>query len=166
MLPSEPMEKLHSKERHHKRIKWWYIWHPPFYWHLRPGWLEASKVWTVAFEVCRQISEKQLQRKHEATTLHFQNNTGVFGAQKGTEWYTSPNNVSDGYSLLFSLYMDAIHSQILKKMTVEEIWKSHKHFHCYILNDFAVYNKNMMEETTKAMTTSRRQDRNTRARRQ
>lgn len=48
--------------------------------------------------------------------LHFQNNTGVFGAKKGKEWYTSQNNVSDGYSLLFSLYMDPIHSKTLKKI--------------------------------------------------
>ena len=81
--------------------------------------------------------------------IHFQNNTGVFGAKKGKEWYTSQNNVSDGYSLLFSLYMDPIHSKTLKKMSDEAIWKSHEHFQCYSLDDFAVYNKNMLELTNR-----------------
>lgn len=81
--------------------------------------------------------------------LHLQNNTGVFGAKKDKEWYTSQNNVSDGYSLLFSLYMDPIHSKTLKKMSDEEVWKSHAHFQCYSLNDFAVYNKNMLELTNR-----------------
>ena len=85
-----------------------------------------------------QKSNYSYKENMKRLLLHFQNNTGFFGAKKDKEWYTSKNNVSDGYALLFSLYMDRIHSKTLMKMSDEEIWKSHALFQCYSLNDFAL----------------------------
>ena len=55
--------------------------------------------------------------------------------------------MSDGYAFLFALYMDKVHSKSSKNMTAKEIWKSHKLFLCYSLDDFEVYKNNMINLT-------------------
>lgn len=110
----------------------------------------------------KQVKFEQLHSKYAARyaksnfrenlkrlLLHFQNKTADFSAQKEQKWYTSPSNVSDGYAFLFALYMDKVHSKTLKNMTAEEIWKSHKLFLCYSLDDFEVYNNNMINLTNR-----------------
>ena len=110
----------------------------------------------------KQVKFEQLHSKYAARytksnfrenmkrlLLHFQNKTADFSAQKEQKWYTSPSNVSDGYAFLFALYMDKVHSKSLKNMTAEEIWKSHKLFLCYSLDDFKVYNNNMINLTNR-----------------
>ena len=88
--------------------------------HLFIGTFGPSDWKQVKFE---QLREKYAQRYDKSKfrenlkrlLLHFQNNTGDFSAERTEEkWYTSPNNVSEGYLLLFSLYMDTPHSKMLQ----------------------------------------------------
>jgi hypothetical protein len=87
----------------------------------------------VKFEQIRQHYAQRYDKSNFRENLkrllaHFQNNSGDFSAERMSEkWYTSPNNVSKGYSLLFSLYMDPTHSKRLKEMTTEQIWNSHNY---------------------------------------
>ena len=69
--------------------------------------------------------------------------TGDFKPEKIEPWYTSPKNVSAGYSLLYSLYMNSKHSEKIDRMSAEQIWESHKIFQLYDLIQFETYNKNM-----------------------
>lgn len=64
-------------------------------------------------------------------------------------WYTSINNVSKAYSLLFSLLMNDTNARTLASMSVEEIWESDPHFKQYELGKFKEYHKNMVKRTTK-----------------
>lgn len=81
--------------------------------------------------------------------LHFQNGTSDFSPEKEEKWYTSPGNVSAAYSLLFSLYMNPTYCKVLKQMTPEDVWESHEQFQRYSLEDFMIYNKNMIDLTNK-----------------
>ena len=81
--------------------------------------------------------------------LNRQQKTGPFKAEGVEPWYTSPKNVSRGYSLLFMLLMDSNKSRIISTMAVEEIWKSHPQFQLYELDKFKTYFKNMKNLTAK-----------------
>lgn len=65
------------------------------------------------------------------------------------KWYTSPTNVSRGYSLLFMLYMDATKADVINSMPVKDIWESHPQFQLYDFEKFKTYNNNMKKLTTK-----------------
>lgn len=84
----------------------------------------------VIFEQIRQkyaqrYAKSNFRENFKRLLIHFQNTTGDFSTDMTDgKWYTSVNNVSKGYSLLFSLYMDPTHSKRLKEMTIEQIWKS------------------------------------------
>ena len=80
---------------------------------------------------------------------HHINKTGPFKVKGVEKWYTSANNVSRGYLLLFSLYMDPHKFQIIKDMSAEEIWKSHSEFQLYELEQFKTYNKSIEALTSK-----------------
>ena len=82
---------------------------------------------------------------------HFRHETGPFKAEEITvePWYTSVNNVSKGYSLLFMLYMNSKTSLTINEMTEEEIWESHPEFQVYELEKFKTYNQNMKKLTDK-----------------
>lgn len=64
-------------------------------------------------------------------------------------WYTSINNVSKAYAMLFLLYMDESKCRIINAMTAEEIWQSSPHFQQYDLEKFITYNNNMKKLTSK-----------------
>ena len=74
---------------------------------------------------------------------HSLNKTGAFKAESTSPWYTSTNNVSRAYSLLFMLYMDKSKSQTVRSMSDEEVWKSYPQFQVYELKKFKTHNKNM-----------------------
>lgn len=74
---------------------------------------------------------------------------GPFEVEGVAPWYTSPTNVSRGYSLLFMLYMDATKADAISRMPVEEIWESHPQFQLYELEKFKTYNTNMKKLTAK-----------------
>jgi hypothetical protein len=78
--------------------------------------------------------------------IHSLNKTGDFKAETTPPWYTSANNVSRAYSLLFMLYMDESKSQTVRSMSDEEVWKSHPQFQEYKLEKFKTYNKNMKNQ--------------------
>ena len=82
---------------------------------------------------------------------HFRHETGPFKAEEITvePWYTSVNNVSKGYSLLFMLYMNPKTSLTINEMTEKEIWESHPEFQVYELEKFKTYNQNMKKLTDK-----------------
>lgn len=80
---------------------------------------------------------------------HHMNKTGPFKPEGVEKWYTSVNNVSRGYLLLFSLYMDTHKYQIIKNMPEEDIWKSHSEFQLYEFEKFKTYNQNMATLTSK-----------------
>ena len=87
---------------------------------------------------------------------HLHNKTGPFeqsagGHQKSKveKWYTSVNNVSKAYSLLFSLLMNDVSSTALARMSVAEIWQSDELFQQYELEKFKEYYKNMVIRTDK-----------------
>ena len=75
--------------------------------------------------------------------VHFQNGSGDFEDEtaKVEPWYTSANNVSAAYSLLFLLHMETAYLKKIKKMSAEQIWKSHALFQRYELEKFISYNK-------------------------
>lgn len=85
---------------------------------------------------------------------HLYNNTGPFeevceGRRKDKveKWYTSANNVSKAYSLLFSLLMNDAGFKVLSRMNVKEIWQSDPQFQQYELEKFKEYYKNMLKRT-------------------
>ena len=84
---------------------------------------------------------------------HFRHKTGPFKAEEIVvePWYTSANNVSKGYSLLFMLYMNSETSRAINEMTEEEIWDSHPEFQVYELEKFKTYNTNMKKLTGKRL---------------
>ena len=79
--------------------------------------------------------------------IHLLNKTGEFKAETTPPWYTSANNVSRAYSLLFMLYMDKSKSQKVRSMSDEDVWKSHPQFQVYKLEKFKTYNTNMKKLT-------------------
>lgn len=79
--------------------------------------------------------------------IHLLNKTGEFKAETTPPWYTSANNVSRAYSLLFMLYMDESKSQKVRSMSDEDVWKSHPQFQVYKLEKFKTYNTNMKKLT-------------------
>ena len=88
--------------------------------------------------------------------MHLHNKTGPFehsagGHQKSKveKWYTSVNNVSKAYALLFSLLMNDVSSTALARMSVVEIWQSDELFQQYELEKFKEYYKNMVIRTDK-----------------
>ena len=80
---------------------------------------------------------------------HLQKKTGPFEPEKNViePWYTSKNNVSEAYALLFLLYMDSEKSGNIGSMTGEQAWRSHPKFQQYDLEKFKQYNKNMKKLT-------------------
>ena len=56
------------------------------------------------------------------------NQTGPFETEKAEPWYTSANNASQAYSLLFQLYMASSKSHAVANISDEELWKSHPQF--------------------------------------
>ena len=75
--------------------------------------------------------------------------TGDFKPEKIEPWYTSAKNVSTGYSLLYSLYMNPNHSEKNNRMSAKKNWESHEIFQLYDLIQFKTYNKNMKALTSK-----------------
>ena len=61
---------------------------------------------------------------------HLLSKTGPFKAEEDVAepWYTSVNNVSKAYALLYLLYMDKKKSTIINGMTAEQIRHSHPNF--------------------------------------
>lgn len=89
---------------------------------------------------------------------HFKNKTGPFKPEKeeGQQeedivepWYTSVNNVSKAYTLLFLLHMNKTKSRVLNQMAVEDIWRSSPEFQKYELEKFKTYLSNMKKLTNK-----------------
>lgn len=83
--------------------------------------------------------------------IHFQKKTGPFKDRQQTKvepWYTSVNNVSKAYSLLFSLHMNDATSCTLACMSAEEIWRSDPLFQQYKLEKFKDYLKSMEKRTS------------------
>lgn len=86
--------------------------------------------------------------------VHLLNKTGPFkGDIEGgrpavvEKWYTSPNNVSKAYDLLFSLHMNPTTFRSIDQMSAEEIWKSSPLFQQYELNKFKEHLKKMSKRT-------------------
>jgi hypothetical protein len=81
--------------------------------------------------------------------VHLQKRTGPFDQNKTTveKWYTSANNVSKAYSLLFALYMDEAAYRSLARMSTKEIWQSDPIFQQYEFEKFKDYLKNMANRT-------------------
>lgn len=81
--------------------------------------------------------------------IHFRNSTGPFEpAEDAVEkWYTSPNNVSKAYALLFALMMKDESMRSLNSMSDIEIWRSHDEFQKYEFDKFKVYITNMKKLT-------------------
>ena len=100
----------------------------------------------------KQISGTYAGNKYKMTNFrtnlklllkHHLNKSGPFAADKVESWYTSANNVSRAYSLLFMLYMNPTQYAKISGMESEEIWESHPQFQLYQLDKFKTYNKNM-----------------------
>ena len=83
--------------------------------------------------------------------MNFLNKTGSFKADEVViePWYTSVNNVSSAYALLYLLYMDPKKSRQVENMTAEQIWQSNPLFQQYELEKFETYNVNMKKLTEK-----------------
>ena len=88
--------------------------------------------------------------------VHLQNKTGPFngkisgeGNDDAEKWYTSAQNTSKAYVLLFLLYMNKSNSQTVSSMSAEEIWQSHPLFQKYELEQFKKYNTKMKGLTSK-----------------
>ena len=81
----------------------------------------------------------------------FLNKTGSFKVEDVVvePWYTSVNNVSTAYALLYLLYMDPEKSYQVEQMTHEQIWQSSPLFQKYELEKFKSYNSNMKKLTDK-----------------
>ena len=82
--------------------------------------------------------------------VHLQKRTGPFDQKKATveKWYTSVNNVSKAYSLLFALHMDEAAYRSLVRMSAKEIWQSDPIFQQYEFEKFKDYLKNMANRTS------------------
>lgn len=63
------------------------------------------------------------------------------------KWWT-PRKVSEGYSLLYSLYIEPEGTGI-EEMPVQKLWQSHPAFRCYEFEKFEEYNKKMIKLTNK-----------------
>jgi len=124
--------------------------------HLLVGQYTATDFSKVNF---RQILQKYAGNKQykmssfreniKRLLVHLLKKTGPFKAEQVEPWYTSAKNVSRAYSLLFALYMEPNHSQKIRGMSAEQIWKSHPQFQLYELEKFKTYNKNMQILTAK-----------------
>jgi hypothetical protein len=78
--------------------------------------------------------------------VHLQKKSGPFDETKNAKvdkWYTSVNNVSKAYSLLFALHMDEQAYRSLARMPAKEIWQSDPIFQQYEFEKFRDYLKNM-----------------------
>lgn len=64
-------------------------------------------------------------------------------------WYTSVNNVSTAYKLLFLLYMGPKKHRKINNMSGEQIWSSHPLFQQYDIEKFKNWNKSMIKLTSK-----------------
>ncbi|KAL7428545.1 hypothetical protein ACHAXH_001399 [Discostella pseudostelligera] len=130
--------------------------------HLHIGQYTATNFENVNFKALLQIyadnkyKPGNFRENTKHLLMHLHNKTGPFkeiadGHQKNKveKWYTSVNNVSKAYSLLFSLLMNDAASTSLSRLTVEEIWKSDPHFQQYELEKFKEYYKNMVKRTNK-----------------
>jgi hypothetical protein len=83
--------------------------------------------------------------------VHLLKRTGHFEEEKKAkveQWYTSVNNVSKAYSLLFALHMDEKAYRSLARMSAKEIWQSDQLFQQYEFEKFKEYLKNMAHRTT------------------
>ena len=80
---------------------------------------------------------------------HHLSKTGPFKVEGVEPWYTSVNNVSRAYSLLFMLYIDPTKCDIISGMTAEQIYESHPQFQLYEPDKFKIYNQNMKTLTGK-----------------
>ena len=81
--------------------------------------------------------------------VHLEKKTGPFNENKpkAEKWYTSVNNVSKAYSLLFTLHMDEKAHRSLARMSAKEIWQSDPIFQQYEFEKFKDYLKNMANRT-------------------
>lgn len=61
-----------------------------------PGDWKQVKFEQLRLKYARRYQKSNFKENMKRLLLHLQNNTGVFGAKKDKEWYTSQNNVSDG----------------------------------------------------------------------
>lgn len=69
--------------------------------------------------------------------------------KEGIEPWKSKSKRSKGWYLLYGLRMDQVTNAELDTMTLEEIWESNKHFKCYPLNKFKMYDIEMKKLTNK-----------------
>ena len=93
----------------------------------------------------------QFRENMKRLLRNFRSETGPFKPETIVvePWYTSVNNVSRGYALLYSLHIDPQKSSTINAMTVEELWESHPEFQKYALDNFKTYNINMKKLTDK-----------------
>ena len=93
----------------------------------------------------------QFRENMKRLLRNFRSETGPFKPETIVvePWYTSVNNVSRGYALLYSLHIDPQKSHTINAMTVEELWESHPEFQKYALDKFKTYNINMKKLTDK-----------------
>ena len=77
--------------------------------------------------------------------------TGPFKVEEDVveKWYTSINNASKAYSLLFLLYIDPSKMQSINGVSDEEVWQSHPRFQLYGFEKFKTYSRNMKKLTYK-----------------
>ncbi|KAL7432776.1 hypothetical protein ACHAXH_003899 [Discostella pseudostelligera] len=102
------------------------------------------------YKPCRFRENMKLLLTHlDNKTGPFEQNAGGHQKSKVEKWYTSVNNVSKAYSLLFSLLMNDVSSTALARMSVAEIWQSDELFQQYELEKFKEYYKNMVIRTDK-----------------
>jgi hypothetical protein len=124
--------------------------------HLLIGKYTPTEFKEVNFNQIHQKYAKNFKRSNFRENVkrllrHLLARTGPFKPEEDiTEpWWTSVNNVSPAYALLFLLYMDSSKSRILNEMTAEEIWLSHAEFQKYDLSKFNTYNTKMKKLTEK-----------------
>ena len=82
---------------------------------------------------------------------HYYNKTGEFKKEEDVvePWYTSVNNASPAYKLLWFLYMDPKQNKKINVMTAEQIWHSHPKFQQYDYEKFKKWDKAMQKLTSK-----------------
>ncbi|KAL7525981.1 hypothetical protein ACHAXR_006714 [Thalassiosira sp. AJA248-18] len=123
--------------------------------HLLIGCYTPSDFSNVNF---KQILQKYAGNRYKGSNFrenmkrllkHHLNETGPFKVEEVEPWYTSANNVSRAYSLLFMLYMDPTKYSIISGMTTDQIYASHPQFQLYGPDKFKTYNDNMKNLTSK-----------------
>ena len=108
----------------------------------------------------KKIHELYASKKYKASNFktnvkriltHLHLKTGPFKNEEDVvePWYTSVNNVSTAYKLLFLLYMSPKKHRKINNMSGEQIWSSHPLFQQYDIEKFKNWNKSMIKLTSK-----------------